>query len=373
MDKEYIKPQIWVLDIQVDGFIVTSFTQTGEGDDKVLLSKPYEEAVLKEDDDKTKISFYLHEHSTEDDANTCYMYDCEETRIFGRKTDTLDGYTGWYNQGDEGGDCRLFAILDSLSNSKNFNSLYDYFDIEQIDDDSYTVTVKNAPEDNNSATVSLTEVYGTDEDPKYNGYFVVGDLDVVLIDYALNKIFNKFGKTVQDVSYNTLSKYIFGNNKITQVNYDDADFRTKLNEICALYKNGTINNITIGIKTQIDESDIGIITGHAYSLKDYDENSITLINPWDNADALTLSWNKLYVVDPCVIVYGVDLYDEHLVLNNSASMSNTSIDINEINTEVTGWLTSSNADIITQEISSNPDDLSTIIAQNITTDYNNLI
>lgn len=36
MDKEYIKPQIWVLDIQVDCFIVTSFTQTGEGDDKPL-------------------------------------------------------------------------------------------------------------------------------------------------------------------------------------------------------------------------------------------------------------------------------------------------------------------------------------------------
>ena len=36
MNIEYIKPQILVLDIQTDGFFVTSFTQTGEGEDKPL-------------------------------------------------------------------------------------------------------------------------------------------------------------------------------------------------------------------------------------------------------------------------------------------------------------------------------------------------
>ena len=240
----------------------------------------------------------------------------------------------WYNQGELGGDCRLFALLDSLSKSKDF-SLDDYVEIIDNLNDTYTVTFKNYDKDNNSTTVALSDL----SDFKN----VYGDLDVILVDYAINQLIaiNKdFGlDTFKKAYYNTVAEYFFGlgekmaevgesTGDITVTNYDNANYDERLFELWNMYQKGDITNITVGIQPKTvyeDDSDykLGILTGHAYSIKELTEDYITLINPWDNADSLTLDYDFFKNLDSCIVVYGLDYYSEFMLVDNGYTRKQT--------------------------------------------------
>ena len=245
---------------------------------------------------------------------------------------TLNGQVDWYCQGNGGGDCRLFALLEGLSRSKGFTSLNDYVTITQNDDE-YNVTFKNYTRGQNSVTITKSDLN--------NFANVHGDIDVVLIDKALNILFEPYGKTVETVAYQTLNEYIFGNRDITYINnWGVGTFKTALTELWDSYKNGDINNVTVGINSTIPVKSIGILASHAYTLANLTDSTITLINPWDNKDSLTIDLTVLYQKSPCLIVYnnnfyGYDYidYDEELWGIHSSNIS-----LSNINNDIAAWI-----------------------------------
>ncbi len=300
--------------------------------------------------DKTGIVLQSQSPETEDITNS------ELTRNMLSNTD-IDSEIGWFNQGSDNGDCRLFVFLDSLNRSNSFK-LSDYVDITKTDD-KYTVTFKKYSGENNSTTIT--------KDDLTNFKNVSGDLDVVLIDYAMNKLVSEnkeYDKqlleqyaqemsytmtiyeldTVQKAYYNTLSNYLFGEREITIVmQKNNSQFKENLNELWTEYQNGAINNITIGIQTHSSDFKLGILTGHAYTLSNLTDKTITLINPWDNADHLTLDINKFYRLSPFVIVYGTDYYGQNLIQDNGfISINNTYIDV--LNNDVTNFITNESSE-----------------------------
>ena len=308
-------------------------TDTGDGDDKVFLIG--KQAVIEDEDIKN--------------AETI------------RKTDSqlpVTNSIGWFNQGEGGGDCRLFALLDSMKRSEGF-SLEDYVSIIDNLDESYTVTFKNYNHPNNSKIVCLSDL------TEFTN--VYGDLDVVLIDYAMNELIYENRDfhlgSVQKAYYNTIADYIFGagvnmkeagedTGDITVTDYSNPDFDTRFNTLWTLYANGEIDNITVGIQpiSNMDDSDykLGVLKSHAYSIKDFDGTHITLVNPWDSADCLKLDYSFFRTFNTCVIVYGIDYYDEYnLVDNGYRTAESNDFDgyITDISAETASWLSSCSLNI----------------------------
>ena len=286
----------------------------------------------------------------------------------------INNEINWFNQGEGGGDCRLFAILDSLSKQDGFN-LSDYVDITDNLDDTYTVTFKNYTVAANSLVVSKSDLSTFRN--------VYGDIDVILIDYAMNsliaqnKLYDKQAletyaegqisihtlDTVQKAYYNTLSNYIFGNFSITPVNYDSNLFETRLYDLWTAYQNKEISNITVGIQADFSDYKNGILTAHAYSMVELTEEFVTLINPWDSADKLTIDLDILKSMEPCLMVYGTDKYNERYVIDNGfIRAENTAMDdvyLDNINNDTANWLTfSSSQDMAEMVYNSNNSDVS---------------
>lgn len=323
---------------------------TGDGNDYVMYYGHTNKIDTGDGTDKTGIVAQSQTPETEDITN------CEQVRNITLNTE-YDNSIGWFNQGGANGDCRLFVLLDSLSRSSDNFNLNDYVDIVK-ENDNYTVTFKKYTEENNSVTISKANLNGFGN--------VTGDLDTVLIDYALNQLCNankttdkqlletyaeekwpgeQFEiyelNTVQKAYYNTLSNYIFGTEDITIINHLDNDFKTKLAELYNAYQNNEISNISVGIQALSSDFKLGILTGHAYTLKELTESTITLINPWDSADHLTLDLNKFYRLYPCVVVYGTDYYNDALIQDNGfIEYANPMVDnfyIADINNDVACW------------------------------------
>lgn len=290
---------------------------------------------------------------------------------------TINDSISWYSQGGtedsqtkKGGDCRLFSLLHSLSQNDGFK-LSDYVDIQQKSGTTYTVEFKNYTGTNKSYDVALS---------KLSDFINVhGDLDVVLTDYALNELMasNKHQDelileeryeglkvseqtSVQSAHYNTISNYLFGSCDTTFINYDTAqsdtgsDFSVVLANLWNEYNDGNINNITIGFPEKVtvkSDFSLGIVTGHAYCLKEFNTNYVTLINPWDSLDVLRLDTTKFYSLKPCVMVYGVDYYDQNMLIQQSDIVSGSNFDditlnnTDELFSITQGWLTSTSDDI----------------------------
>ena len=142
-------------------------------------------------------------------VNSAYVRDIDSNIA-----NSTDGNIGWINQGVSGGDCRLLSLIHSLGNTlSSINKTYsDYVNIS-LNDDTYTVTFQNY----NHSEKSNTTTIRTNELASFG--HVAGDLDVVLTDFALNKLIAQnqdHGKTsVMTAAYNTLSDYLFGNEDFT--------------------------------------------------------------------------------------------------------------------------------------------------------------
>lgn len=231
-----------------------------------------------------------------------------------RPSDVQDGWTNQLSSPD----CRLYSLINSLVKNKNSGSLSQYVNIEQTSG-GYTVTFPNYKGNtvDNVESYSNQDFYTTKSNDKsititnselaaYNG--VHGDIDIVLLDLAMDKLVRKnqdVGKTsVGTAYYNTIANYIFGSDKVTLIDSTgNNNFANQLSTLWNLYQNNTISNLTVGIASGEDLKN-GITTGHAYSIKDYTGDSITLVNPWNDADVLNLDSSKMNSLSMHAIVYG---------------------------------------------------------------------
>ena len=348
---------------------------TGDGNDYVTYFGGHNNIDTGDGSDRVQRAFVLSSDSTSD---YCTITNCEEFRGIQDNTTDIDAQIGWFEQGDLGGDCRLFAILESLSKSKDFESINNYVTITQVDNENYSVKFNNY-DGNNTTNVALSELKTTGYDSSGNKVelsYVSGDLDVALIDMALNKLLNENSaydkakletyfnptspvKTIDDASvkttyYNTLSDYIYGSLDITCVNYDD-DFSDKLNELWTAYKNGDISNITVGTaratQPMIELDKIGIVPAHAYTINNLTDTSVSLVNVWDSADILNLDLEKFYSIKPDIVIYDTAYYGERLLMGQGTAQSNQYLyydesDLSAVVSETLSWNTNSQTDII---------------------------
>ena len=258
---------------------------------------------------------------------------------------SIDGTITTFNQGNAG-DCRVLTIIENLSQKGMFSNAVS---ITVNDNDTYTVTFNNYnPADElyvNSTTVAKSDIEGFDN--------LHGDLDVVLTDYALNNLLgvNELKDTINGdytyieiATYNTLANYFYGNIDMAAAFYDPSltgysyDYQTRVEAFWDLYQNNTINNLTVAFTCETD-FDLGIISGHAYTLKNLDtENGyISLINPWDNQDILNLDLDKFYSSNANIFVYGYKYNDEELVINNIETGSSYTDTYMALKGEIAGW------------------------------------
>ncbi len=245
-------------------------------------------------------------------------------------TENIDGKNGWAMQG-EIPDCRLFALINGLCRNDDNGSISNFVTINQSGDD-YEVIFKKYPGANKKATIKKSELTNFKD--------VFGDRDTVLIDIALNKLIKEnidndqrvewidevsgkdksydADKSVETAFYNTISKYLTGSEEITaigsnwgnimhKVGINNYNYRDEFLRLWDAYEKGTATNFQIGINE--DDNKLGIISGHAYSVRKVDtiNNYIEIINPWDDADCLRLSLDKFFRLNTDVIIYGVNL------------------------------------------------------------------
>lgn len=345
----------YVVDAKGYAYVLQSdnnIVDTGDGDDYItFFGKNNSIDAGNGDDDKVFVIANNADIQSEDISNA---------EIIRKTTTPLDiNYEiGWYNQGEGGGDCRLFALLTSLSCSKDF-SLSDYISITDNFDNSYTVTFKNYNHTNNFKTVYLSDLSDFTN--------VYGDSDVVLADYVMNLLISENKDrnldTVKKAYYNTIAEYLFGQGEkmtevgentgdITVTNYDNPNFNTRLLELWDLYKNGSINNLTVGIQTRSSNYKLGELTAHAYAIKDITDNCITLINPWDSADCLMVEFSRFINLKPCIMVYGIDYYSEHMLVDNGyKTQQNNIMDcyISELFSDTVAWNSNSNLNMFEYE------------------------
>ena len=297
---------------------------TGIGDDYIVYFGDKNSINAGEGDD---FSLAMG-NSPLDSVNSAYVRDIDFNT-----ENSLNGNIDWFNQGTEGGDCRLLSLIKSLSDSiSEFgNKQYsDYVSILQ-NNDTYTITFNNySNQEANQIEVNKSELAGF--------MHVNGDLDVVLTDLGLNKLIaqnqDHSQTSVMNARYNTLSDYFFGNEDITYINSSTtAEYSDKLTELWEAYCNNGITNITVGIFSSTN-SELGIIGGHAYALNDLNDEYISLTNVWDTKDALNLDLETFSNMKTAVFVYGCDFYNEGIIVEN-----NTGANLAAIKQDIAGWQT----------------------------------
>lgn len=256
---------------------------------------------------------------------------------FSNIADSADGVIGWFNQGYEGGDCRLLSLILGLSNSLKATdgSYSDYVTITQ-NSNTYTVSFNNYNHAGNWSEVQVTENEVADF------HHVFGDLDVVLTDLALNKIIahnqDHGNNSVTTARYNTLADYFFGNENMTFIQSSEGvTYSTRLNELWNMYSTQkTINNLTIAINGDND-FELGIVGNHAYTPVGLTAQYISLVNVWDSQDILKLDLDTFYNLDTAAFVYGYDIYNQPGLVINNGGGGDCPYLISEINQEVIGW------------------------------------
>ena len=325
---------------------------TGEGNDHVTVYGQDNTITLGKGDDSL-FSVYDLSMNTISGNTALYTY-VHENNI----ANSQDGRIEMFSQGSEGGDCRLLALLENLSKNPSFTSLYEYVNI-QSRGGSYNVVFKNYDTQGgkqNAITVTADEIN--------NWGNVHGDLDVVIVDIAMNKLINinhDYGmNSVVNAYYNTIGDYMFGRNLITAVGYNPL----VLDTLWELYQDGEINNLEIGLSGEPNDA-IGYIPGHQYSVLDVQENYVTLVNPWNNMDRVTFSHDAL--AGNGLYIYGEDIFNQGRILPNADGdvlLSNVSVD--DILSQIESWKSSNSASGMADIASADTNDVAAIAYAGVT-------
>ena len=297
--------------VQSDGNIV----DTGAGNDHVVYYGLQNDIDMGEGTSDSVLAVAQDSTSTVENAEfNRYMYENEPST-------SVNGTITTFDQGSVG-DCRLLAILESLGEKETFTNAVKITD----NGDTYTVQFKNYVHAGkaNSVDIAKSELTGFT-----NAY---GDLDVVLTDMALNKLlkanndsFKMANMTyVETATYNKLGDYFYGQNKVTAALYDPSmaglsyDYQARVVDMWNKFQSGEIKNLSVGFMCE-DNLDLGIVSGHAYAVKNLvsgENGYITLVNVWDNKDVLNLDLATFYTLNANVYSYGQDYYGEGLNINN---------------------------------------------------------
>ena len=286
-----------------------------------------------------------------------------------KKTASTNSQLESFGQGNLG-DCRFISLLTSLKNNgKSLSSL----GITITNTSSgYNVKFAKYPGGSKTVSVSNSELYEKRNQESYylgdTNTYASGDLDARIVEYAINKSIKlDSGRDLSTTSYQEYSRYLFGNDKVsyyissksltggtipTEQIYVDTTGGAKVGVsnklvvskelIQALwnkYQNGSISNLEIGTDDGINgySDTLQLCNNHAYSIYDVQDNYVTLINPWDNADKLKLGWSDFLKYCSAVTVYGDTSSDEYTNLlkgNDLYNGTSLSITNSESTTEV---------------------------------------
>ena len=226
------------------------------------------------------------------------------------KTYSANGTLEWIRQ-QQYGDCQTLSLINSINNRGQFSQ---YFNVTQSGEN-YTVKFIKS-----NSTVTVTPEDITSRSSK-------GDDDIAVIEAGFRKLIEAEGYNINgeadDMSVGTstnfhiTAKYILGADAASCVlNTEDI-----FNDLYALYTNGTISNLVVG--TVQDESQdnkqLGICYQHAYSVINATSNTVTVANPHDTKDSITLSRENFFRYFKSAIVFGetisglsvlIDAYNE---------------------------------------------------------------
>ena len=209
---------------------------------------------------------------------------------------TLDNRIDWIMQ-NQYGDCQTLSFLDSLLRQKEYN-YEDYFEITGNDNSGYDVLFKKS----NSSCIS-----GQNQDiSSYNGHIKIhvdpssdpnlatGDKDIAIIERALETYLVSKGFTyeggntnlpeIEWEQYTYIAELVLGNAQYI----NPALTESRFNALYQAYTNGTISNFEV-FTQKTDNPNLGIVATHAYSVLNATPTTITVVNPWDTKDHITLS------------------------------------------------------------------------------------
>jgi len=218
----------------------------------------------------------------------------------------IDNSLDWGMQGAYG-DCQTLALINSINNQGKFN---DYFRIEQVGNNWQVTFLRGDKEDMAPITVTPTDLEKT---VKIDGQTVVakatGDMDISVIEAAFRKAIESDNIYMDQIgnsnNFHEVANVILGIDKGYAISIDKNNTNA-CQYLLEKYKHGEISNLVFGTSQNKSNqaTQLGIYSQHAYSVKSFNDNSITLVNPHDNKDSITLDWDDFYKYFSSAIVYG---------------------------------------------------------------------
>ena len=225
----------------------------------------------------------------------------------------IDGNIDWIRQ-QYYGDCQTLSLINSIVNKGTFDQ---YIDISGDETSGWTV---NFLKSNETVSVTPTDLEAT---VTIQGRTVVaaakGDVDAAIVEAAIKKVVKRNGDNYSidpnasnsvslgySKNWHIVGKYILGEDKAgtLQIN-NNSDVITKLYNA---YNSGTISNLVVGtIQDENNDNEIlGIYAKHAYSVVGVTSDTVTVVNPHDTKDHITLSMTDFLKYFKTAIVFGMD-------------------------------------------------------------------
>lgn len=191
-----------------------------------------------------------------------------------------------FSQGDAG-DCWLLSSILAMSYSESG---------KQVLSDSITPLANGDIKvsfDGNKTEYTVSESELIEQNKQFGdktSYYSTGDDDVLAVELAIEKM-------VADDSVNTKFSIADGGNPYSVFKTFGADelkiasAKDELNEALAHFQD--IENdcsMTLGV---IEQSVCGLKANHAYTVKNVDDENVTLIDPWDTSEEITVNRTDL--------------------------------------------------------------------------------
>ncbi|MCD8024458.1 MAG: C2 family cysteine protease [Candidatus Gastranaerophilales bacterium] len=265
--------------------------------------------------------------------NENYNYNNDEQRTIGyssqrMQSDFSETIYGIFNDEDKGvngeidegvfqgktGDCWLISGVLSLSYTEEGSEIIKNA-ISQNENGDYEVYFKGAGKTYTVTKEELEEVnVGTILSGLgiKNSTYSTGDDDMLLIELALEKLVDEgevsivTGDGITGGSAYYLYELLTGNN-VEYAYGDDAD------EVLELFDYYEENQDTTAATLGVEDGFSGLEDSHAYAVKSYDGDTMTLVNPWDSTSEIEISTEDL--------LENMGSYDFSLVDNDTTSIA----------------------------------------------------
>ena len=214
---------------------------------------------------------------------------------------TTDGVLSWSMQ-QYYGDCQFLSLVNSINAKGKFA---EHFEITQSGSN-WTVKFKKS---NVTTTVSASDI---------TGYATIGDKDITVLEAAFRKLITAEGYNLGEEgtdethatgtsdNFHIVSKYVLGMDSAMCVEFHTGLF----SDLWYQYNSGAISNLVIGSNQDATgvAHELGIMEQHAYSVTNVTSDTVTVVNPHDSKDSITLKKSDFYNYFGSIILYG-DTYD----------------------------------------------------------------